>query len=131
MTTKWPLPRTIPKGVGFGSSHAELFRATQQFLRDVERAEHEGREEADAIQKKFGIPAPYRPTVHVERYSVAVQVFAAMTLEAVIDMYAVVRFGEDEVRSTWTRSKKPLVTKFGEMLEAAREKPLQIGRAHV
>jgi hypothetical protein len=115
-----PIPREVPRGISFGTYQEQLFRATREFVADVKRAEKEARDEAVQIRAKLGIPAEYRPDVHVERYSMAVQVFAALTAEATIDMYAVVRFGEEAVRKTWKRNQRGgMAGKLGEMLQAA------------
>lgn len=63
------------------------------FLKDLERAEEEYRQEVKAIREKLGVPAFYTETLGVERYSLAVQVFAAFAIEALIRFYAVLRFG--------------------------------------
>ena len=70
-----------------------LYRHMRSFLKDLERAEEEYREEVKAIREKLRVPAFYQETRDVERYSLAVQVFAAFTIEALISFYAVLRFG--------------------------------------
>ncbi len=70
-----------------------LYRHMHAFLKDLERAEAEYRQEVNAIREKLGVPAFYSETLDVERYSLAVQVFAAFTIEAAINFYAVLRFG--------------------------------------
>ncbi len=119
-TKELPKPRAVPIGVSFGSYHGALFRAVREFLADVKRAEQEAHEEVGRIRERLGIPAEYQPDVHVERYSMVVQVLIATTIEATIDMYAVVRFGEDAARKTWKGNhKKGIAGKLGEMLHAA------------
>jgi hypothetical protein len=117
MTKKRPTPREMPVGVGFGASHSGMYRATLRLLKDVARAEAEAKEEVAALRTKHNIAAEYRPTPDVELYSAAVQVFAAMTIEASIDLYAVVRFGEDNVRKGFSRG--PTWKRLKEFLEAA------------
>jgi hypothetical protein len=80
-------------GRTFLVAHEELFNVMKRFERDMKRAEHEYREEAAAIRSKLGVPAVYSETVDVERYSLAIQVFGAATIEATISFYAVLRFG--------------------------------------
>lgn len=70
-----------------------LYRHMHAFLKDLERAETEYRQEVGAIREKLGVAAFYSETLDVERYSLAVQVFAAFTIEATISFYAVLRFG--------------------------------------
>src|SRR6266540_3112109 len=120
-TKPWPSPRPIPTGVSFGTYHEALFRAVREFLADVKRAEREAHEEVENIRKKLGIPAVYQPDIHVERYSMAVQVLVAMTMEGAIDMYGVVKFGEEDARKTWKwfHNKGP-GGKLQEMIKAAK-----------
>lgn len=120
MTPQWPTPRAVPKGISFGSYHSPLFRATREFMKDVERAEQEVRDEVVRLRERLSMPAEFRPDIHVERYSMAVQVLAAMTIEAAVDIYAVVRFGEVAARSTWKRyHPRGIAGKLVEMLQAA------------
>lgn len=70
-----------------------LYRHMHGFFKDLERAEEEYRQEVKAIREKLGVPAVYTETRDVERYSLAVQVFAAFTIEALMSFYAVLRFG--------------------------------------
>jgi len=120
-TKPWPSPRPIPTGVSFGTYHEALFRAVREFLADVKRAEREAHEEVENIRKKLGIPAVYQPDIHVERYSMAVQVLVAMTLEGAIDLYGVVKFGEGDDCKTWKwfHNKGP-GGKLQEMIKAAK-----------
>jgi hypothetical protein len=66
------------------------------FLKDLERAEREYRGEILDIRAKLGVDAPYTETRDVERYSLAIQLFAGATLEAAISLYAVAKFGGDK-----------------------------------
>jgi hypothetical protein len=76
--------------------HEELYNVMKRFERDMKRAESDYHEEVAAIRSKLGVPAVYSETVDVERYSLAVQVFAAATMEATISFYAVLRFGGEK-----------------------------------
>jgi len=86
-------PRSEHVGREFTAPHEDLYRAMYRFRDDLRRAEREYREEVVAIREKLGVPAVYTETVDVHRYSLAVQVFAAATVEAAISLYAVVVFG--------------------------------------
>ena len=93
MTVENLNPRNEHVGRTLTAPHDELYRAMRGFLKDLERAEESYREEVIAIRKKLQVPAEYTETPDVERYSLAIQVFAAMTIEAAISFYAVLRFG--------------------------------------
>jgi hypothetical protein len=86
-------PRDEHVGRTFTAPHDELYRAMRGFLKDLQGAEEAYREEVIAIRKNLQVPAQYTETPDVERYSLAIQVFAAMTIEAAISFYAVLRFG--------------------------------------
>src|SRR5436190_6354753 len=86
-------PRTEHDGREFTVPHEDLYRSMRRFLDDLKRAERDYREEVVAIRAKLGVPAVYTETVDVQRYSLAIQVFAAATIEAVISLYAVLIFG--------------------------------------
>src|SRR5260221_10994693 len=79
-------------GRAFAAVPDEYNRATRRFLSDLRRSEDAYREEVVAQRSKLGVPAENRDTPDVERYSLALQIFAAMTVEAGIRYYAVVRF---------------------------------------
>jgi hypothetical protein len=87
------MPVTDQIGRQFTAPHHDLYRAMRAFMADLEGAEKEYREEVVAIRKKLGVPAQYTETFHVERCSLAVQVLAAAAIEAIISLYAVLRFG--------------------------------------
>jgi hypothetical protein len=89
-------PRHDHVGRELSIPHEGLYRATRLFLEDLQSAEDSYRQEVLAIREKLGVPAVYRETDHVQRFSMAVQVFAAMTMEAVISFYAVLRFGGEK-----------------------------------
>ncbi len=80
-------------GRAFAAVPDEYNRAMRRFLSDLRRSEDAYREEVVAQRSKLGVPAEYRDTPDVERYSLAIQIFAAMTVEAGISYYAVMRFG--------------------------------------
>ncbi len=63
------------------------------FLFDVERAEAEYRQEVEAIKAKLGVHATYSDTPAVMRYSAATQLFAAITVDALISLYVVLKYG--------------------------------------
>lgn len=86
-------PRNHHVGRTFTAPHDELYRAMRGFLKDLEKAEETYRMEVAEIRTKLRIAAEYTETPDVERYSLAIQVFAAMTIEAAISFYAVLRFG--------------------------------------
>jgi hypothetical protein len=65
----------------------------KRFGRDIAEAEQAAKREVAAIREKLGIAAEYQETTDVERFSLAVQVFATMTVEAAISCHTVVRFG--------------------------------------
>jgi hypothetical protein len=94
MTKQLPPPRTVPQQVGFSVPHAELFRACRVFWADLERAEAEGRADINALQTNLGVSVTYQETWQVEVYASTVHLFAALTAEAAIATYAVVRFGD-------------------------------------
>lgn len=79
-----------------------LYRHMHSFLKDLERAEEEYRKEVKAIRQKLRVPAFHSETRDVERYSLAVQIFAAFTIEALISFYAVLRFGGDKYDKYFT-----------------------------
>ncbi len=93
MTVENLHPRDEHVGRTLTAPHDELYRAMRGFLNDLERAEETYRKEVIAIREKLRVPAEYSETPDVERYSLAIQVFAAMTIEAAISFYAVLRFG--------------------------------------
>lgn len=93
MTVESLKPRDEHVGRTFTAPHDELHRAMRGFLKDLQGAEEAYREEVIAMRKKLQVPAEYTETPEVERYSLAIQVFAAMTIEAAISFYAVLRFG--------------------------------------
>jgi hypothetical protein len=82
-------------GRAFAAPQDDLNRAMRRFLRDMKQAEDEYRTEVAAQRETLKVPAEYSDTPDVERYSLAVQIFAAMTIEAGISFYAVMRFGGD------------------------------------
>lgn len=121
MMTKAKLPpRKLPIGVGFSSTHSSLFTATRRLLNDVELAEEAGRRDVEEIRRKFSIDAQYSPTLDVELYAMAVAVFAAMTIEAAIDLYRVTRFGSQHPRSRQLR--EPMWKYLGNLLRDATGK---------
>ena len=91
-----PQPRSDRVGRELATLHERLYRAMRGFLNDLERAEHEYRLEIAAQRAKFGVDARYTETTDVQRYSLAIQLFAALTTEAVISLYAVLKFGGDK-----------------------------------
>ena len=93
MTVEDLHPRDEHVGRTFTAPHDELYRAMRGFLNDLKGAEETYRKEVAQIRAKLQIPVQYTETPDVERYSLAVQVFAAMTIEAAISFYAVLRFG--------------------------------------
>lgn len=93
MTVENLNPRDEHVGRTFTAPHDELYRAMRGFLKDLERAEETYREEVIAIREKLKILAEYTETPDVERYSLAIQILAAMTIEAAISFYAVLQFG--------------------------------------
>jgi hypothetical protein len=114
---KTPLmPRSVPIGVGFGSRHSSIYMATRTLLEDVQRAEQEAFENVEETRRILKVDAVYRPTIKVQTYSAAVQVFAAMTAEAAIDMYAVMRFGEANIRNRF--SPGGIVRRLKQLLQA-------------
>src|SRR5258705_97075 len=122
MTTKTrqlPAPRPMPIGVSFGSYVNSLCRATYEYLKDVGRAEKDAEEEVVRIREKLNISTKYVPDAHVERHAMTVQIYVALSLEAAIDMYAVVKFSEGVARRTWKRNPRGgIAAKVKEMLEA-------------
>jgi hypothetical protein len=70
-----PARRPVPIGVGFASPHGELHHATFRLERKLSAAESSNAYE-------------------VGLYSATIQVFAAMTIEAALNVYAIVRFGQ-------------------------------------
>lgn len=105
-----PLPSGGHVGRNITIPYSALYRAMRGFLSDLERAEAKYRGEIAAIRTKLGVDAVYVETPEVERYSSAVQLFAAMTVDALISFYAVLRFGgahhDDQFR--WPRVDKRL-----------------------
>jgi hypothetical protein len=93
-----PQPRALPVRVGFGIPHQELFRACRVFWEDLERAEREGADEAEDVKRKLGLVVDYSETWKTELYASTIHLFAAMTAEAAITTYAVVRYGEDQFK---------------------------------
>jgi hypothetical protein len=83
-------------GRTFTAPHNELYRAMHGFLKDLAEAEESYRQEVAEIRSKLRIAAEYSETPDVERYSLAIQVFAAMIIEAAISFYAVLRFGGEK-----------------------------------
>jgi hypothetical protein len=81
------------KGREISVPHAGLYRAMRRFLDDLTIAEAEHRHELNAMREKMGVAAEFIETPEIERLSWAVQIFAAMTIEALISFYAVLRFG--------------------------------------
>src|SRR5437660_3887337 len=96
MTVENLHPRDEHVGRTFTAPHDDLYRAMRGFLNDLEGAEETYRKEVVAIRKKLQVAAEYTETPDVERYSLAIQVFAAMTIEAAISFYAVLRFGGEK-----------------------------------
>ena len=109
-----PAPRSDHTGRTLAVSHEQLYRAMRRFLTDLSRAEDEYRVEVSATRDKLGIAAEYEETPDVHRYSFAVQVFAAMTIEAAISFYAVLRFGGEhhDKHFRWDASEKRLASAF-------------------
>jgi hypothetical protein len=103
-------PRSDHVGRELTVPHEGLYRAMRGFLGDLEAAERAYREEVAAIRENMGIPAQYMETTDVERYSLAVQLFAAVTIEAVISFYAVLRFGggKHDEHFRWDKAHKRL-----------------------
>lgn len=93
MTAQNLNPRDHHVGRTFTAPHNEIGRAMRGFLKDLEEAEETYRKEVVEIRTNLQLPAQYIETPDVERYSLAIQVFAAMTIEAAISSYAVLRFG--------------------------------------
>jgi hypothetical protein len=109
----------MPIGVSFGSYVSSLCRATYEYVKDVEWAEKEAVEEVARMREKLNISTKYVPDAHVERHSMTVQIYVALSLEAAIDMYAVVKFSEGVARRTWKRNPRGgTAAKLKEMLEA-------------
>lgn len=86
-------PRSDHVGRQLTVPHESLYRAMRGFFDDMKAAEEAYRQEVKAQREKLHIPAVYRETPAVERYSLAVQLFAALTVEAAVSHYAVLRFG--------------------------------------
>src|SRR5260221_3048498 len=59
----------------------------------MKRSKDGRREEVVPHRSKMGVTANYRDTPDVERHSLAIHIFPAMTVEAGISYYAVMRFG--------------------------------------
>jgi hypothetical protein len=72
-----------------------LYRATRGFLDDLRKAEASCQEEIAEIRSRLNLEAEYYEAPDIERLSLAVQVFAAVTVEAAVSFYAVMRFGGD------------------------------------
>lgn len=111
-------PRLVQDHAGRDLSvpHEVLYRAMRRFLADLAGAEEAYRQEVAAIRDKFRIAAEYRETVDVQRYSLAIQVFAAITVEAAISFYAVLRFGgrSHDQHFRWDRADKRLQKAMGQ-----------------
>jgi hypothetical protein len=112
-----PPARDVPINVGFAIPYADLYHATRRLLADVARAEDDAKENIAEIRQELGIAAECSPTPVVELYVAAVQVFAAMTLEAAIDLYAILRFGEMNARAHFRQ--KPIWKRLQTLLTAA------------
>lgn len=93
MARTLPAPRPVPN-VGFGVPQIELYRACQRLFQDGQRAEIQERAEHAHLVTRLGFQFDYAPSSEVEVYSSAVHIFAAITAEAVLNVYAVVRYGE-------------------------------------
>jgi hypothetical protein len=93
MARTLPAPRPVPS-VGFGVPQIELYRACQRLFQDGQQAEIQERAEHAHLVTKLGFHIHYTPSSEVEVYSSAVHIFAAMTAEAVMNVYAVVRYGD-------------------------------------
>lgn len=89
-------PRSDHVGRALTVPHEGLYRAMRSFLADMGASEEAYRREVAAIREKLRVPAQYRETTEVERYSLAVQLFAGVTIEAVISFYVVLRFGGEK-----------------------------------
>ena len=107
-------PRHNHVGRELSIPHEGLYRATRRFLEDLQSAEELYRQEVLAIRERLGVAATYVETEHVQRYSLAVQVFAAMTMEAAISFYAVLRFGGEkhDEHFRWDKAHKRLQKAF-------------------
>lgn len=94
MAKQLPIPRPVPSRVGYGVPQSELYAACERFWKDLERADKIGRADAAALSQALQIEYEYHGTWEVELYASAIHIFAAMTVEAVMNVFAVVRFGE-------------------------------------
>ena len=91
-----PEPRHDRVDRQVATAHERLYHAMRAFLKDLERAEREYHAEVAAQREELGIDARYTETRDVERYSLAIQLFAGATIEAVVSLYAVLKFGGDK-----------------------------------
>jgi hypothetical protein len=80
--------------VGFGVPQIELHRACRRLLENAIAAEVAGQQEHANLVASLGFDFGYTPNWEVEMYASAVHIFAAITAEAIMNVYAVVRFGE-------------------------------------
>jgi hypothetical protein len=95
MTKQKPIPHEDLVGRALTIPFQGPYRATRGFLKDLTKAEAAYREEIVEIRSKLNVDAEYHDTPDVQRLSLAVQTFAALTIEAAVSFYAVMRFGGD------------------------------------
>jgi hypothetical protein len=93
MTSLNPIPADRHVGLQITIPYGDLYRAMCGFLGDLDRAEADYRVEVSALRAKLGVAASYLETPEVERYSLAVQLFAAMTVDALVSFFVILRFG--------------------------------------
>lgn len=93
MTKELPPSRTEHVGRQLSAAHHEYDWSMRAFLADLGRAEKWQVENIAELRAKLGVAAEYSETRDIERFSLAVQVFAAIAIESAISFYAVLRFG--------------------------------------
>jgi hypothetical protein len=110
-TTPRPPRRPVPIGASFGAPYSELNEATMRLGRKLAAAEEEGREYAAELREKLDVEHDGH-IYDIDLFSMTIQVFAAMTVEAALNEYAVVRFGQHYYEA---QSKRPARKRYADL----------------
>ncbi len=120
---KCPKTKPIARGAGYTLPHIELYRATAQFLTDARRVVDIENEASKRLRKSLRINSTVLGgNALIQHYSMAVQVFAAMTVEAALNTYGIARFEQQDFEKCFRRG--PIKQRFQKMIECAGLPPL-------